>query len=289
MLAIDRFGELGEGWAGPGTLRPRAPAIKAARRVMQDRQAIATRLTPSPLPDGGVAISFNAGADGAGAPGHVHIDRHGRPAIIDGPAASDAPEEPRYKGVTDGKFKKALSALVSPSTGRIRVNRIELDGIVFDSEVEARRYGILTNDVRSGRITDLRLQVPYEFHEGGRLCFTYIADFVYVENGAEVVEDVKGMRLDVYILKKKLIEARYGITITEWPISRKELARRALAEQRRIRDQAAAAAKEERRLERERKREERERAEAEKAALRANRAAPKARPSRTSEPQLEAA
>jgi hypothetical protein len=46
--------------------------------------------------------------------------------------------------------------------------------------------------------------------------FTYIADFTYFEkDGQQVIEDVKGVRTPVYRLKKKIIEAEYGIAITE--------------------------------------------------------------------------
>ena len=46
---------------------------------------------------------------------------------------------------------------------------------------------------------------------------TYIADFVYTENGKTVVEDVKSpaTRTDVYKLKKKLMLYKFGIEIRE--------------------------------------------------------------------------
>jgi hypothetical protein len=49
----------------------------------------------------------------------------------------------------------------------------------------------------------------------GKLICTYVADFKYLENGKEVVEDVKGFKTPVYKLKKKLVEAIYGIEIIE--------------------------------------------------------------------------
>ena len=47
-----------------------------------------------------------------------------------------------------------------------------------------------------------------------RPCY-YIADFVYTENGATVVEDTKGVKTDAYKIKKKLLLERYGIKIRE--------------------------------------------------------------------------
>lgn len=41
------------------------------------------------------------------------------------------------------------------------------------------------------------------------------ADFVYLEHGKEIVEDTKGMRTQVYVMKRKLMKALYGITILE--------------------------------------------------------------------------
>ena len=42
-----------------------------------------------------------------------------------------------------------------------------------------------------------------------------IADFVYYRRGIWVVEDAKGDRTDVYIIKRKLMLEKYGIEIEE--------------------------------------------------------------------------
>lgn len=101
--------------------------------------------------------------------------------------------------------------------------KTELDGIKFDSKKEAARYRELKLLERAGEIRDLRLQVPYElqpkFRKAGKTwrSVTYVADFVYqTKDGREVIEDVKGMRTDVYRLKRKLFEYKYpDKTITE--------------------------------------------------------------------------
>lgn len=96
-----------------------------------------------------------------------------------------------------------------------------VDGITFDSKREADRYLVLKSMEEDGAIKDLRRQVRYElvpaFDVDGRHCrpVYYVADFVYVEDGKEVVEDVKGMRTDVYRLKSKLFARRYGKVIKE--------------------------------------------------------------------------
>lgn len=96
-----------------------------------------------------------------------------------------------------------------------------MDGITFDSKREADRYIVLKGMEESGTIEDLRRQVRYElvpaFDVDGRHYrpVYYVADFVYREDGHEVVEDVKGMRTDVYRLKSKIFARRYGMSIRE--------------------------------------------------------------------------
>lgn len=93
--------------------------------------------------------------------------------------------------------------------------------MTFDSKREADRYLVLKSMEEDGDIEDLRRQVRYElvpaFDVDGKHCrpVFYVADFVYVEDGKEVVEDVKGMRTDVYRLKSKLFALRYGMSIKE--------------------------------------------------------------------------
>ena len=91
------------------------------------------------------------------------------------------------------------------------------DGIKHDSIKEANRWCELKLLQRAGKITELERQVPFELipkHDGERAC-TYVADFVYMEDGKKIVEDVKGKRTEVYKIKKKLMLWRYGIKIKE--------------------------------------------------------------------------
>lgn len=104
---------------------------------------------------------------------------------------------------------------------KYHAKKTTVDGITFDSRREADRYLILKSMEEDGAIEDLRRQVRYElvpaFDVDGkhyRPVF-YVADFVYVEDGKEVVEDVKGMATDVYRLKSKLFARRYGKVIKE--------------------------------------------------------------------------
>lgn len=108
-------------------------------------------------------------------------------------------------------------------SSKYHAKKTVVDGITFDSRKEADRYLVLRGLEEDGSIEDLRRQVRYElvpaFDADGkhyRPVF-YVADFVYVdkETGKEVVEDVKGVRTDVYKLKSKLFARRYGMSIRE--------------------------------------------------------------------------
>jgi hypothetical protein len=104
-----------------------------------------------------------------------------------------------------------------------------VDGITFHSKREAARYRNLKALEAAGRISQLERQVRYRIlvpmHLGalGELadCGSYIADFRYrlhlTAGGATItiVEDTKGFRTETYKLKKKLVEALYGVTIHE--------------------------------------------------------------------------
>ena len=90
-----------------------------------------------------------------------------------------------------------------------------VDGFKFDSMREAARYGSLKILKAAGLISNLRLQVSYTIMINEIKVCRYVADFVYIERGREVVEDVKGMKTPIYNLKKKLMKAVLGITISE--------------------------------------------------------------------------
>lgn len=100
-----------------------------------------------------------------------------------------------------------------------------VDGIVFDSRKEAKRYTELKKLEEMGIIRDLSLQVQFELvpsftieidgKKRKRRSIRYIADFVYYEDDQKVIEDVKGRKTDIYKLKKKLFEYKYKVTIKE--------------------------------------------------------------------------
>ena len=121
---------------------------------------------------------------------------------------------------------------------KYRNQRTTVNGIIFDSRREAKRYCELAVLEKAGEIQNLQIQktfvlVPEQragpterykkgIHKGewkqGTLLerpITYIADFAYYENGRLVVEDAKGLRTKEYILKRKLMLYIHGIRIKE--------------------------------------------------------------------------
>lgn len=114
--------------------------------------------------------------------------------------------------------------------------KIVRDGITFDSKKEYRRYCELALLEKAGRVTGLKLQVPFELIpaqyetferygkkgqrlQDGKRCIEkaviYRADFVYTEDGKTVVEDTKGFKTKDYIIKRKLMLWVHGIKIKE--------------------------------------------------------------------------
>lgn len=95
-----------------------------------------------------------------------------------------------------------------------------LDGIKFDSKLEAERYAQLKMMECAGVIRDLELQPEYElipsFKKDGKTWrkTVYKADFRYIlcDGDKTIIEDVKGSAsviTDVFRLKQKLFEYKY--------------------------------------------------------------------------------
>lgn len=89
--------------------------------------------------------------------------------------------------------------------------------IAFDSQAEARRFDQLVLEQRAGRIVELAVQPAFDIIVAGEKIATYFADFSYWKDGARTIEDVKSpaTRTAAFRLKKKAVEAQYGIEIVE--------------------------------------------------------------------------
>ena len=125
--------------------------------------------------------------------------------------AADLPPKLRSELLGNTKYQKRHKYGVAS-----REDRTDCDGVVFQSTREMERHGELKMLAATGQITRLKRQVPYRLHAtGGETITTYLADFVYLEGAIIVVEDSKGKRTDMYLLKKKWMKAEYGIEIKE--------------------------------------------------------------------------
>jgi len=106
--------------------------------------------------------------------------------------------------------------------------KTKVDGITFDSVKEANRWAELRLLERAGEIQELERQkkfilIPAQKDKNGKVIereCSYVADFVYFADDGTgwmdmVVEDAKGMRTDVYKIKRKLMLKEHGIRIKE--------------------------------------------------------------------------
>ena len=119
---------------------------------------------------------------------------------------------------------------------KYRNKKTVADGLVFDSRKEAARYRELRLLQFAGEISDLEIQkefelIPAQYEtfprygkngqrlKDGKRCIEkpvkYKADFVYKENGSEIVEDTKGVKTKDYIIKRKLMLYVHNIKIRE--------------------------------------------------------------------------
>lgn len=101
--------------------------------------------------------------------------------------------------------------------------KVIYNGITFDSIKEKNRYIELKLLEMAGLIKDLKLQYEFELQPAFIINkkkirkISYIADFYYFDNKLNdyVVEDTKGIRTDVYKIKKKMFEYKYKKEIYE--------------------------------------------------------------------------
>lgn len=97
--------------------------------------------------------------------------------------------------------------------------KVEIDGFLFDSALEADRYQELKLREKAGDLWDLAIHPKYLVHDKFRhngktiRAIHYEADFEYKEPGNDlpVVEDTKGHRTGVFKIKRKLFLKRYGM------------------------------------------------------------------------------
>lgn len=97
---------------------------------------------------------------------------------------------------------------------KYHAKKSRIDGYSFDSQAEARRYGELRLMEKAGEISGLEVHPVFPIEIQGRPVCKVILDFRYADkNGDVVYEDVKGQQTALSALKKKMVEAQYGIDV----------------------------------------------------------------------------
>lgn len=126
------------------------------------------------------------------------------------------------------EFMKSEKAKAKSSNNKYNNKITIVNGIKFSSRKEAKRYGELLLLVRSNKITDLRMQVPFELVDKQLLAgesrvksaIRYVCDFCYydISRGGMIIEDVKSdatKKNKLYRTKKHLMKALLGLDIIE--------------------------------------------------------------------------
>lgn len=124
-----------------------------------------------------------------------------------------------------GKLNQHLFSV--PGTGtaekkkaKYNNQKVDVDGLTFDSKKEAKRFKELKLLLKAGHIGFLARQVEFQFNVEGVKVASYYADFCYrdAKTGEFIVEDVKSevtRKLPVYRLKRKLMLSIHKIKIKE--------------------------------------------------------------------------
>lgn len=118
---------------------------------------------------------------------------------------------------------KAKQEAATPKTSKYRNVKIVIDGEHFDSKREANYWAQLKMREKAGEIQGLARQIAFPLYtseiETGYFALVqvaeYIADFVYYTGSDQHVVDAKGVRTQIYKLKKKWLELQSGIVIEE--------------------------------------------------------------------------
>lgn len=116
------------------------------------------------------------------------------------------------------EYRAARALEAARTHNKFGACRVSYQGHVFDSKAEMRRYCELRLLEQAEKIGKVKLHPRFVLQEGFVAAdgehiapITYTADFMYVEGGREVVEDVKGgkatqttaFRIRLRLFKKK--------------------------------------------------------------------------------------
>ena len=127
----------------------------------------------------------------------------------------------KYTGWRDKGLETQLKQSIKiAKANKYNAKRVQIDGIWFDSKAEAKRYNELKLMEKAGRIAKLECHPQFVIRapNGNAVC-SVVLDFAYwtFQEGTtemfKVHEDVKGQDNPLSKLKRKLVEAFYGIKV----------------------------------------------------------------------------
>ena len=127
--------------------------------------------------------------------------------------------------ISQETLNRLINNSITAKQNKYHNKKVIVDDIKFDSKKEANRYNQLKLLEKVGVIKNLQRQVKFELQPSFKYnnktirAINYIADFVYEQDGKQIVEDVKSeaTRKDkVYLIKKKMLLYIFNIEIKEF-------------------------------------------------------------------------
>ena len=113
--------------------------------------------------------------------------------------------------ISQEQYRQFLSKSIDYKQSKYHNKKVVYDGIKFDSKKEGAYYLKLKVLEEKGIIKDLQRQVKFEllptFKFNGETIrgISYYADFTYYQDGKYHIVDTKGIRTEVYKIKKKMM------------------------------------------------------------------------------------
>src|SRR6266566_4740428 len=127
-------------------------------------------------------------------------------------------EVPQMVTMSIAQYRTLIAAEKKQS--KYNAKKVQADGYTFDSKAEYEYYIMTLKPLaQAGAIKKLEVHPRYKLVVNNQFICTYIADFRYIDQAGKThVVDVKGVRTDVFMLKKKLMAACLGIEVEEIPV-----------------------------------------------------------------------
>lgn len=122
--------------------------------------------------------------------------------------------------VSNQIYEQLLNHSIDYKQSKYKNKKVIYNGIKFDSQKERNYYVKLKLLEEKGIISNLKLQVKFElqpsFKFNGKTIrsINYIADFTYIQDNKLHIVDTKGVRTEVYKIKKKMMQYK-GYEIEE--------------------------------------------------------------------------